>query len=148
MSAVRIDGISFKKSEECTGRTFDLNKVYDIHFINLTPDSHPMHIHIVNFQKIAVIPFDVTAYRSAFFAKNGAIPDHGYHQFPNVFAPDKFYSGKSLQIQPVDKVFRDVITALPNHVTVIRVKFGKNDGCSFKTPVKGRFVFHCHIIEH
>ena len=63
VSGVFIDGISFSKSEECVGRTFDLNQIYDIHFINLTPDSHPLHMHIVNFQKIAVIPFDAQAYR-------------------------------------------------------------------------------------
>lgn len=62
-----IDALPFHVSDQdCTGRTFNLNQVYDWYFINLTPDSHPMHLHIVNFQKIAQYPLDVVGYQAAY----------------------------------------------------------------------------------
>lgn len=67
-----IDAVPFHISDhDCTGRTFSLNQVYDWYFINLTPDAHPMHIHIINFQKVAQYPLDVVGYTNAYFALNG-----------------------------------------------------------------------------
>ncbi len=49
-----------------------------------------------------------------------------------------------------EKVFRDTVDVFPEYVTVLRVKFAKNDGGPFKSfDTRGqRYVFHCHILEH
>lgn len=47
-------------------------------------------------------------------------------------------------------MFRDTVDAHPDYVTVMRVKFAKNDGTLFKSfDMKGqRYVWHCHMLEH
>ena len=63
LASVLIDGLPFHLSDVCTNRNFNLNEVYDIYFINGGIADHPMHTHIVNFQKIARYPFDAIAYQ-------------------------------------------------------------------------------------
>lgn len=41
---------------------FQLNQMYDIYWINLTPDMHPVHIHLVNFEYYKVADLDAEAY--------------------------------------------------------------------------------------
>jgi len=38
----------------------------------------------------------------------------------------------------------------PEYVTVVRIKFAKNDGTNFKSiDLKNqRYVYHCHMLEH
>ena len=43
---VLINGVHMGVEDD----VFELAKDYDLHFINLTPDMHPMHMHLVNFQ--------------------------------------------------------------------------------------------------
>lgn len=42
--------------------SYDSSKTYDLYLINLTPDAHPMHIHLINFQKWKEATFDVAKY--------------------------------------------------------------------------------------
>lgn len=35
-------------------------------FINLSPDTHPMHMHLINFQILNRIPFNIAAYQEAY----------------------------------------------------------------------------------
>ena len=52
--------------------------------------------------------------------------------------------------KPYEKIFTDTIDVHPEYVTVIRVKFAKNDGSLFETiDLRGqRYVMHCHMLEH
>lgn len=48
-----------------------------------------------------------------------------------------------------EKVFRDVIDAVPNMVTVMRMKISHNDGSALSFNPSGmRYVWHCHMLEH
>lgn len=63
--------------------------------------------------------------------------------------PRFYQTGSVILPRPNEKVFRDVIDAAPDMVTVIRMKFSHNNGRPFGINVSGsRFVWHCHMLEH
>jgi spore coat protein A, manganese oxidase len=66
-----IDGVSMGVGKSCLNHTFKIGQTYDFHFINLTPDSHPIHFHLINFQKVKTYKFDVDAYTKKYFEING-----------------------------------------------------------------------------
>lgn len=41
---------------------FQLGQTYDLHLINLTPDTHPMHIHLINFEFYKIADLDTEKY--------------------------------------------------------------------------------------
>ena len=100
MTGSFIDGVPFHVSESCTGRTFNLNQIYDIHFINLTPDSHPIHIHLINFQKVSQYPFDVDTYTNDYYTQNGDPGTRGYTSIPTAIDPTPYKNGSFVPIQP------------------------------------------------
>jgi len=57
-----IDGISMMNGMNCTNSTYKLGKTYDFYIINLTPDTHPIHFHLINMQKVKQFSFNVDAY--------------------------------------------------------------------------------------
>ena len=86
--------------------------------VNLTDDSHPIHLHLVRFQILDRRRFDKFDYQS-----KGTLRFVGPVQ-----PPEAFESG-----------WKDTVRADPGMVTRIIVKF---DG------YPGRYVWHCHILEH
>jgi spore coat protein A len=87
-------------------------------FINLTPDTHPMHVHLVQFQVLDKQPFDVNLYKTT-----GNLVFTGPAELPD----------------PNEAGWKDTIRSNPEYVTRIIAKF---DGWA------GRYVWHCHIIDH
>lgn len=57
-----IDGLSMMNGMECLNSTYKAGKTYDIYFINLTPDTHPIHFHLINMQKVKQFPINIAAY--------------------------------------------------------------------------------------
>ena len=86
--------------------------------IDTLPDSHPFHIHLVEFQVLDRRPFDTDAY-----VKTGVIT----------------YTGPAVLPEPNEMGWKDTIRASSRTVTRIIVKFG---------PYPGYYVYHCHILEH
>ncbi|MES1257981.1 MAG: multicopper oxidase domain-containing protein, partial [Acidobacteriota bacterium] len=95
-----------------------LNSVEIWSLINLTDDSHPIHLHLVRFQILDRRPFDLFTYRNETRLRYtaAAIP------------PDANEAG-----------WKDTVRAEPGMVTRIIVRF---EGYA------GRYVWHCHILEH
>jgi spore coat protein A, manganese oxidase len=87
-------------------------------FINLTPDTHPIHIHLVDFQILDRRMFDVDKYNKE------KIID---------------YQGPSMPPEPQERGRKDTVRANPNEVTRIIMHFG---------PYYGLYVWHCHMLEH
>ena len=77
-----LNGISMHTAESCNGSTYKNGQVYDFYVINLTPDNHPIHFHLVNMQKIKSFSFDADAYEKDWFEKNGQIGNRGFESFP------------------------------------------------------------------
>lgn len=70
-----IDGISMMTGMDCKNSTYKAGKVYDFYFINLTPDTHPIHFHLINMQKVKQFKFDVDAFQAKYYEINGGRPD-------------------------------------------------------------------------
>ena len=86
--------------------------------VNLTDDSHPIHLHLVRFQILDRRRFDTFEFQS-----KGNLRFTGAAQPP---APEEFG-------------WKDTVRADPGMVTRIIVPF---EGYA------GRYVWHCHILEH
>ncbi len=86
--------------------------------MNTTSDTHPFHVHLVEFQVLDRTPFDAAEYlKSGNFVVTGpAVP------------PDDNETG-----------WKDVIRTPPSVVTRIIMKFN---------TYAGFYVYHCHILEH
>lgn len=86
--------------------------------INLTGDAHPMHIHLVQFRILDRQPFDEDKYDAT-----GKVVFTGPRRPPD----------------PNEMGWKDTVRTLPGEVTRVIMRF---DG------YKGRYVYHCHILEH
>jgi spore coat protein A len=87
-------------------------------FINLTDDSHPIHLHMVRFQLLDRRPFDLAAYQ---------------------LTRKVVFTGPAASLPPGELGWKDTVRVDPMTVTRIIVKF---EGFA------GRYVWHCHMLEH
>jgi spore coat protein A len=111
--------------------------VEEWYYINLTEDTHPMHMHLVTFQVARRFPFDAAAY--AAFVGTG--PNGGV---PGGADPTPFRTGPDLPADPTERGFKDTVKANPGHVTVIRARFD----LPAKVKPPQTYVHHCHIVGH
>jgi spore coat protein A len=88
------------------------------YLINLTEDTHPIHLHFINFQIVDRRDFDAEKFKK----------ERMIH-----------YTGPALPPEPQERGWKDTVRANPNQVTRIIMKFG---------PYTGLYVWHCHILEH
>jgi spore coat protein A len=94
-----LNGLRFLDPPTETPR---VNTVELWRLINLTPDTHPIHLHLSQFRLLERRPFDVAAYDA-----NGEI----------------VYTGPPLPPDPNENGFKDTIRANPDEVTTILVPF-------------------------
>ncbi|HXE12675.1 MAG TPA: multicopper oxidase domain-containing protein [Bryobacteraceae bacterium] len=86
--------------------------------VNVTDDSHPIHLHLVRFQVLDRRPFDVFTYlneRKLVYTADAIPPDEN------------------------ERGWKDTARADPGVVTRIIIHF---EGFA------GRYVWHCHVLEH
>ena len=98
--------------------------------INLTGDTHPIHLHLDPFQIVSRRPIRYE------------IPDEGIED-------RNLTAGVSLERAPDDPLdhviddnergLKDTIRVNPNEIVEIAVRF---------TKYSGRYMYHCHILEH
>ncbi len=87
-------------------------------FVNLTTDSHPIHLHLVRFQILDRRPFDVAEYLDSKTLR---------------------FTGDAVSPEAAEAGWKDTARADPGMVTRIIIPF---EGFT------GRYVWHCHILEH
>jgi hypothetical protein len=93
-NAIFIDGRSLNSGKDCANSTFNIGQTYDFYFANLTPDSHPIHFHLINMQKVKQFPFNATNYSANYFAKNGGRPGkNGFNRHPTPLDPIPYRTG-------------------------------------------------------
>jgi FtsP/CotA-like multicopper oxidase with cupredoxin domain len=98
--------------------------------INLTGDTHPIHVHLDPFQILSRRPI---RYR---------IPDNGIED-------RAITAAVTLERDPGDELghaiddnergLKDTVRVNPHEITEIAVRF---------TTYSGRYMYHCHILEH
>jgi spore coat protein A len=118
------------------GETPHAGTVEDWIYINLTPDTHPMHTHLVTHQVVGRTPFNVNAYIAAVGVGPGGVP--GGHD------PQPFATVPMQPPAPEERGFKDTTKANPGYFTTIRAKFDLPDSVSGPQV----YVHHCHIVEH
>jgi o-aminophenol oxidase len=102
-------------------------------FVNATGDTHPMHIHQSQFQ-----PLDPAGRRLVVTDANGVNrynPETRRTSAPLV--PDTQNPPRTFQPSEVHG-WNDVIRVDPGNVVEVAVRF----------DIPGRYVYHCHILEH
>lgn len=124
--------------------------------INTTADTHPIHLHLVQFQLLERQPFDAAAYLAAWNAglPNPGAGGQGPHPAPSA---DQFAKGTAKGPDRNEQGFKDTIRANPGEITRIVAKFptpaqaGFNPDATY-TNAAGQtlqgYVWHCHILEH
>jgi len=95
-----------------------LNSVEIWNLMNVTDDSHPIHLHLVRFQILDRRSFDTFAF-----------------QYRNTLR----YRGPAVPPEPSEAGWKDTVRADPGMVTRIIIPF---------QGYAGRYVWHCHILEH
>jgi spore coat protein A, manganese oxidase len=107
-----------KHWHEPVTETPKLNSTEIWEFVNLTEDTHPMHLHLVRFQILDRRPFDTTDYlinKKLRFIGEAALPE------------------------PHELGWKDTVQCPPGTVTRIIIRF---EGYT------GKYLYHCHILEH
>ncbi len=94
----------------------DTTEIWEL--MNLTDDSHPIHLHLVRFQILDRRPLNTGLY----LYKNQLV-----------------YTGEAVPPEPHEMGWKDTIRATPGACTRIIVNF---------SGYPGRYVWHCHILEH
>lgn len=86
--------------------------------VNVTNFTHPIHIHLIQFQVLDRRPFDLDRYN-----QDGAI----------------VFTGPAIPPKPNELGWKDTVAAHGSQITRIIAKF---------EPYSGDYVWHCHILEH
>jgi spore coat protein A len=110
----------------------------DWKLINLTGDTHPIHLHLIQFQILDRTPFDAVAYQSAL--------DQARALDPNAANPDptRFVTGRAAAPDANERGWKDTVRSNPGQITRIRAKWTLPAGLSAPQD----YVYHCHILEH
>jgi spore coat protein A, manganese oxidase len=109
--------------------------VEDWVWVNMTADTHPMHVHLVTFQVVGRTPFDVAAYQAKYGGPAGV---------PGGISPEPFATGPMEPPAASERGFKDTVKANPGYFTTIRAKFDLPKGVTAPQS----YVHHCHIVEH
>jgi spore coat protein A len=131
---LNLNGLPF--SPDSTEETPSVGTVEEWSYVNMTGDTHPMHLHLVTFQVVGRTPFNVDAYEDAV----GSGPDG----VPGGTDPTPYATGPMLPPSPDERGFKDTVKANPGYFTTVRAKFDLPEGVT--APQK--YVHHCHILEH
>jgi len=149
-----LTGISYNRLELLlNGLTFSapitekptLNTVEDWYIINNTPDTHPMHLHLVAFEVIEKGSVDPGAYTPAdgkggmpVVAPGGFRPDKNPDN--SAAAPNSLYT-----VQPHERGWKDTVRVPPadevsgsQGYVRVRARFDR----------LGAYMWHCHILAH
>ncbi|CAM6051120.1 unnamed protein product [Sphagnum compactum] len=108
-------------------------------FINLTPDAHPMHIHLIQFHFLNQQSFNLSLYLA------GGCTFHNRSEFSR-----SCYTEEAKGPLPNQIGWKDTMLAWPGNVTRIVIKWTSQNGGHFPfNPTSGPgYVWHCHISDH
>ena len=99
--------------------------------INFTFDTHPIHLHQVQYNVLGRARFNALAYAHAYLVGQGG-------SFPPP-DPTAFLTGSFHPPDPNETGPKDTVRANPGEVTQILVKWNQR---------RGKFLWHCHILDH
>jgi FtsP/CotA-like multicopper oxidase with cupredoxin domain len=133
-----------------------LDDIEEWEIFNVTGDAHPVHLHLVNFEILGrneikwdsntteedrVLPNAFAAAGDGTYLVTQPVVQHngeigeGFRIVNPTFGPAVTLDEGDGYVENAPK---DMVTALPDQITRIKVKFEK----------AGRYVWHCHILSH
>ena len=117
--------------------------------INTTGDTHPIHLHLVQFQLMGRQKFDVDEYMETNYSELPDPDGAGLGPWPAPSADD-FTRGPMRPPDANETGWKDTVRANPGEITRIVVPFGGGAaaGVPFDQSFTGEYVVHCHILEH
>lgn len=132
-----------------------VDTVEEWNIINLTADTHPIHLHLVGFQVAERQPIDVAGYlKSTYGVTELGMGDVGNGPWPPP-PPDAFLNGPVVSPAAHEGGWKDTVQVHPEHVTRLLVPFGPSaaPGVPFgkrhrANPLTGDYMWHCHILDH
>ena len=120
--------------------------------VNPTEDTHPIHLHLVQFQLVYRQWIDAEAYWDDWMELNAPYePPFPLNYTPNELAIEPYLLEAPMEAPPNEQGWKDTIQAHPGQVTVIRVRFAPIDGSPdypFDATEGPGYVWHCHILDH
>ncbi|MFE9096253.1 multicopper oxidase family protein [Streptomyces sp. NPDC007264] len=119
-------------------------------FANTTPDTHPIHVHLVQFQVLGRQPFDARRYRRDVYAdaSGRVLPGSGPYPPPS---PRGHLTGPLQPPAANETGWKDTVQVPPGMVTRIAVPFGCGAApfpIAAREVHSGDYVWHCHIVDH
>jgi spore coat protein A len=118
MSRPMVMLLNRKRWHEPVSEQPQLNTTEIWEFVNMTEDTHPMHLHLVRFQVLDRRVYDTFKYL--------------------MYKELRFLSGP-IAPESGERGWKDVVQCPPGMITRIIVRF---EGYA------GKYLYHCHILEH
>jgi spore coat protein A len=132
-----------------------VDTVEEWNIVNLTADTHPIHLHLIGFQVAERQALDVNGYLLNYYGSDPLTLDDvdtGPYPIPS---PASFLSGPVVPRGAFEAGWKDTVQVHPGFVTRILVPFGPSaaPGLPFGQqhrahPFTGDYVVHCHILDH
>jgi spore coat protein A len=129
--------------------------------VNPTADTHPIHLHLVQFQLVSRQMMDTKHYYSDWLALNadGFMPGSTEPPFALNWTPlelpiGPYLKNKPMSAPPNEQGWKDTIQMNPGEVTIIMVRFAPisdtngNGQYPFDATYGPGYVWHCHILDH
>ncbi|KAK1644909.1 hypothetical protein QYE76_062714 [Lolium multiflorum] len=110
--------------------------------INLTPDNHPLHLHLATFQAVRVRALvGLDEFQDCMVRLNDAarcnVSGHAV--------------GDAVAVPEHERTWKNVVKMAPGYVTTIVVKFlmvDTGEAYPFDATAEPGYVYHCHILDH
>lgn len=127
----------------------------DWDIVNLTGDTHPIHLHLVQFQVVSRTPFDAATYDTDWQTLNGGPPPFNHPTSTLPVAP--YLTGAPAGPDANETGWKDTVRMNPGEITRIRVRFAPQDATGTTPNVNSfpfdptygpGYVWHCHIVDH
>ncbi|KAK3163761.1 hypothetical protein QOZ80_1AG0008000 [Eleusine coracana subsp. coracana] len=111
--------------------------------INLTPDNHPLHLHLAAFQAVRVVELvDADEFKRCMTRVNDAVKCHVERHVAG---------GKEVEVPEHERTWKNVVKVAPGTVTTVVVKFVMVETGGvypFDATAEPGYVYHCHILDH
>jgi spore coat protein A, manganese oxidase len=116
--------------------------------VNPTMNTHPIHLHLVEFQFVSRQTLASIPYQNTWLRLNGEPPlNHTTILVPDL---ESYFVGRPTKPAANEQCWKDTIQAEAGSVTTIRVRFSPQDvsSYSFNPTIGPGYVWHCHILDH
>jgi FtsP/CotA-like multicopper oxidase with cupredoxin domain len=140
-----LNGMPFHDAAATERPVLGTTEMWEI--VNMTGDTHPIHLHLVQFQLLNRQKINPRKYEEAFEQANPEIPSDTYVPV----SPAPYLKGGTIAADPNERGWKDTFRMNPGQVTRILVRFAPQDespAYAFDATAEPGYVWHCHILEH